>query len=373
MTGLTIDGLRKSYGDAVALDGVSLTLAQGEFVALLGPSGCGKTTTLRSVAGFVEPDAGEIRLGTSALTGLPPHRRNIGIVFQSYALFPHMTAEANVGFGLRMRDIPRADARKRVAAALDLVGLARFAARYPAELSGGQQQRVALARALVIEPEVLLLDEPLSNLDAGLRAEMRDEIAALTARLGVTTLFVTHDQAEALAMSDRVAVMDQGRIVEVADPETLADCPRTAFTARFLGGRTVLEGRVAHREGEPVFETRDGVDIPVPPVVADCAATHCILRAARLRLVSPECGAGVSARRPAVVESAVFLGETRQLIVRAGAERILVHASAEHAAPPVGAAVDLEIPGSAVRLLTDAATPHLPHPEHGDDAHGQNR
>jgi putative spermidine/putrescine transport system ATP-binding protein len=353
VTGLSIEGLRKTYGDAVALDGVSIALAQGEFVALLGPSGCGKTTTLRSVAGFVEPDAGEIRLGEAPLTGLPPFRRNIGIVFQSYALFPHMTAAGNVGFGLKMRNVSRAEADERVARALDLVGLGRLAGRYPAELSGGQQQRVALARALVIEPAVLLLDEPLSNLDAGLRAEMRDEIAALTARLGVTTLFVTHDQAEALAMSHRVAVMDQGRIVEVADPETLAETPQAAFTARFLGGRTVLEGAVSARDGQPVFVAPGGLEIPVPQRDASRAATHCVLRAGRLRLTPSGPPPDGAARIPVTVENAVFLGEARQITVRAGAARIMVHAPAEHAAPRKGEALHLEIPEAAVRLLAD--------------------
>jgi putative spermidine/putrescine transport system ATP-binding protein len=349
MTGLAIDSLRKSYGSAVALDGVSITLAPGEFVALLGPSGCGKTTTLRSVAGFVEPDSGTISLDGAPLTGLAPHRRNIGVVFQSYALFPHMTAAGNVGFGLKMRNVAKADMARRVEAALALVGLSRFADRYPSELSGGQQQRVALARALVIEPAVLLLDEPLSNLDAGLRAEMRDEIARLTDRLAVTTLFVTHDQAEALAMSDRVAVMDHGRIVEAAPPEQLAEAPAHAFTARFLGGRTVLEGRAEPGEGGPVFAIAGGPALPIADADAARRPTHLVLRAARLTLgASPG-----AAALPVTVEEAVFLGDTRQITVRAGEARITVHAPAEAPAPRPGAALTLAIPPEAMRLIAD--------------------
>jgi putative spermidine/putrescine transport system ATP-binding protein len=353
MTGLAIEKLRKTYGAAVALDGVSITLEPGEFVALLGPSGCGKTTTLRSVAGFVEPESGTISLDGRALTGLPPHKRNIGVVFQSYALFPHMTAAGNVGFGLKMRDVPKAEMARRVEAALAMVGLARFADRYPTELSGGQQQRVALARALVIEPAVLLLDEPLSNLDAGLRAEMRDEIARLTDRLGVTTLFVTHDQAEALAMSDRVAVMDHGRIVEAAAPEALAETPGRAFTARFLGGRTVLEGRAMRGEGGPVFAVAGGPALPVSEADAVLSPTHAVLRAARLSLGEP--GAGL----PVTVEDSVFLGDARQITVRAGQVRIAVLAAAGTPVPRPGEAAGLIVPPQALRLIRDDSAASL--------------
>ena len=349
MTGLAIEGLRKRYGAAVALDGVSIRLEPGEFVALLGPSGCGKTTTLRSVAGFVEPDSGTISLDGQPLTGLPPYRRNIGVVFQSYALFPHMTAAGNVAFGLRMRDVSKAEMARRVDAALALVGLSRFADRYPAELSGGQQQRVALARALVIEPAVLLLDEPLSNLDAGLRAEMRDEIARLTDRLAVTTLFVTHDQAEALAMADRVAVMDHGRIVEVAAPEVLAETPQAAFTARFLGGRTVLAGALHPGPDGPIFLLDDGTTLPVPPAEAVGAPTHAVLRAARLALGSPDAGV------PVRVVDSVFLGDARQITVQAGAARITVLSPAEAPAPQPGAEAGLIVPPQALRLIHDPA------------------
>ncbi|MFW5641372.1 MAG: ABC transporter ATP-binding protein [Roseicyclus sp.] len=353
MTELSVVNLRKTYGEAVALERVSITLREGEFVSLLGPSGCGKTTTLRAVAGFVEPDRGEILIGGTPVLGLPAHRRNIGVVFQSYALFPHMTVAGNVGFGLRMRNLPRAEAAPKVAAALDLVGLGHLSERYPAELSGGQQQRVALARALVIEPGVLLLDEPLSNLDARLRGEMRDEIKSVTDRLGVTTLFVTHDQAEALAMSDRVAVMKDGRIVEIGAPEALSEAPQTAFAAEFLGARTVLRGA----RDEAGFRLEGGAALPLP---ADGPPdpTHAVLRASRLRLAdaAPEDAPAL----PVEIARAVFVGDTRQVTVRAGEARILVHLPADIPAPRTGARAHLVMPDGALRFISDraAAAPH---------------
>jgi putative spermidine/putrescine transport system ATP-binding protein len=247
---LTLDGLSAVFGETRAVDAVSLDVRKGELLALLGPSGCGKTTTLRMVAGFVRPSAGRVVVAGREITSLAAHRRNMGVVFQSYALFPHLDVLDNVAFGLRMRGLSLAERRAKAAAALDMVSLAHLAGRYPSQLSGGQQQRVALARALVIEPSVLLLDEPLSNLDAHLRAEMRGEIRRLQQRLTITTLFVTHDQEEALAMSDRIAVMSAGRLVEVGTPQALCDHPRHAFTASFLGARTVVEGR--SRDG--IFE-----------------------------------------------------------------------------------------------------------------------
>lgn len=346
MSELAIRSLRKTYGETVALDDVSIVLAEGEFVSLLGPSGCGKTTTLRSVAGFVEPDSGEVSVGGTPLLSSPPYRRNIGVVFQSYALFPHMTVAANVGFGLKMRNVSRTEMTDRVTRALDLVGLSRLSDRYPTELSGGQQQRVALARALVIEPRVLLLDEPLSNLDARLRAEMRDEIKTVTDRIGITTLFVTHDQAEALAMSDRVAVMRDGRILEAAHPEELTERPRTAFTAQFLGGRTVLTGAVESAEGGPVFRLTGGPGLSLSPEVAATKPTHAVLRAGRLDLTE-------SGGLPVEVERAVFLGDSRQIEVRAGVARIRVHLPAERPSPPVGTKLHLTIPDGAIRFIHD--------------------
>jgi len=237
-----LKSLRKTFRSAVAVEEFDLDVDDGEFVALLGPSGCGKTTVLRMIAGITEPDRGEIRFGDRRVENLPPERRNVGLVFQSYALFPHMSVEANVGFGLKMRGLAGAGIRDRVKSALDLVDLAAMGGRYPRELSGGQQQRVALARALVIEPDVLLLDEPLSNLDAKLREQLREDIRALQRRLGMTAIYVTHDQAEALALADRVVLMNAGRIVEIGNPHDLYRSPRRRFTAEFLGRTNILRG-----------------------------------------------------------------------------------------------------------------------------------
>jgi len=245
MADLSLNGLSKHYGDFYAVREVSLTIADGEFLVLLGPSGCGKTTTLRMIAGFIEPSAGHVRLAGEDVTLLPPWKRNAGMVFQSYALFPHMTVAQNVAFGLEMRSVPKPELQKRVSEALALVRLEAYGARRPRELSGGQQQRVALARALVIRPSLLLLDEPLSNLDAKLREEMRVEIRDIQRRLGITTVFVTHDQVEALSMCDRVAVMGGGRLVQLGTPFEIYERPRDPFIADFVGRTNKLAGHVA--------------------------------------------------------------------------------------------------------------------------------
>ncbi len=236
--------VRKSFGQTVAVDGVSFDVAAGEFFSLLGPSGCGKTTTLRMLAGFERPDAGEILLNGERIDGLPPWERPLAMVFQSYALFPHLSVARNVAFGLERRKLPRAEIDDRVRSALELVRLdpSTFGSRSPRQLSGGQRQRVALARALVLEPPVLLLDEPLGALDRKLRKEMQGELRALNRKLGTTFVYVTHDQEEALAMSDRVAVMAEARIEQVGTPEEVYERPRTAFVAGFLGETNIFEG-----------------------------------------------------------------------------------------------------------------------------------
>jgi putative spermidine/putrescine transport system ATP-binding protein len=238
MTGaveVRLEELRRRYGAVVALDGLTLTLAPGELVALLGPSGCGKTTALRLVAGLEDADGGRVVVGDRDVTGLPANRRDVGMVFQAYSLFPHMTAHQNVAFGLRLRGVGGAERRRRAAEMLDLVGLATQANRYAHELSGGQQQRVALARALAIRPAVLLLDEPLSALDAKVRAQLRDEIRRVQLEVGITTLFVTHDQEEALAIADRVGVMREGRLEQLGTPTEVYARPATPFVAEFVG------------------------------------------------------------------------------------------------------------------------------------------
>jgi spermidine/putrescine ABC transporter ATP-binding subunit len=249
MADVVLQNVRKAYGGAVAVRNVDLQVAPGEFVTLLGPSGCGKTTCLRMVAGFVAPDAGQIVIGGRDVTGVPPHKRNTGMVFQSYALFPHKTIAANVAFGMKMRGVSRAEMDQRTREALQLVRLEQMAERYPSELSGGQKQRVALARAVVIRPQVLLLDEPLGALDLKLREELQVEIKRVQSALGITTLFVTHDQGEALGMSDRVAVMRDGEVVQVDAPHALYERPNSRYVANFVGRTNLMAVTVRSKSG----------------------------------------------------------------------------------------------------------------------------
>ncbi|KJV30144.1 MULTISPECIES: ABC transporter ATP-binding protein [unclassified Pantoea] len=249
-----LDGVLKRFGDAIALHKISLTIEEGEFITLLGPSGCGKTTLLNLMAGFAEADGGEIFIDGDLVTEIPPYQREIGIVFQNYALFPHMTVEKNVGYGLRMRGVPKAEIAERVEQALALVKLAGYGQRKPRELSGGQQQRVALARALVIRPKVLLLDEPFSALDKNLRLSMQVELKAIQRKLGVTTVFVTHDQGEALSMSDRVVVMSAGHVRQIGTPDDIYRRPQDPFVAGFVGDVNILPGHYAGRDSTAVIE-----------------------------------------------------------------------------------------------------------------------
>ncbi len=242
MAFLELENLSKAFGTYKAVDGLTLSVEKGEFVSLLGPSGCGKTTTLQMIAGFVEPSGGAIRLGGKDLLAVKPAKRGLGIVFQSYALFAHMTVAENVGFGLEMQGVAAAERMTRVGETLELVGLGAFTARFPRQLSGGQQQRVALARALVIRPQILLLDEPLSNLDAKLREGMQIELRQIQRTVGTTTILVTHDQAEAMALSDRIVVMNQGRAEQIAPPHEAYEKPATAFVANFLGKTNLVNG-----------------------------------------------------------------------------------------------------------------------------------
>ena len=252
MSDLMLEGVGKSFGDTVAVAELSFRVGQGELVAILGPSGCGKTTTLRMIAGFERPDRGRILIDGYDVTDAPPQRRDIGVVFQSYALFPHMTVAQNVAFGLEMRRMARVEIDKAIAAVLALVRLDQLGARYPHQLSGGQQQRVALARALAIRPRLLLLDEPLSNLDAKLRDDMREEIRRIQREVGITAVFVTHDQAEAFALADRIAVMDHGRLQQIADPESVYRRPANATVGSFIGQTNVWDGSVVAVEGDRV-------------------------------------------------------------------------------------------------------------------------
>ncbi|CUX70136.1 MULTISPECIES: ABC transporter ATP-binding protein [Agrobacterium] len=259
---LVLTGVQKAYAATVAVRDLDLRVAAGELVALLGPSGCGKTTTLRMVAGFEHPDAGSITIGGNEISALPPHRRNLGMVFQNYSLFPHRTVAENIGFGLKMAGLARAEKDRRVAEMLDLIQLPGRKDMYPAQLSGGQQQRVALGRSLVVNPKVLLLDEPLGALDKSLRESMQFEIRSMQQRLGITTLLVTHDQEEALSMSDRVAVMNAGRILQIGSPTDIYDRPQSRFVAEFLGTSNIFEGKVS-ADGRFLIVAGNGGDRPI--------------------------------------------------------------------------------------------------------------
>jgi putative spermidine/putrescine transport system ATP-binding protein len=316
---LELESLSKHFGHTVAVREVSLSVGDGEFVVLLGPSGCGKTTTLRMIAGFVTPTGGRVRLGSADVTALPPWKRNTGMVFQSYALFPHLTVAQNVAFGLEMRTVPKSQIAPRVAEALRLVRLDRLGERLPRQLSGGQQQRVALARALVIRPDVLLLDEPLSNLDAKLRETVRVEIRELQRQLGITTVMVTHDQEEALIMADRLVVMSDGAVRQVGTQQELYERPADRFVAGFVGRSNLLPGSVV---GPGRFETAGGIAIactangaPGPAVVA--------LRPERL-VLGPE-ATSLANRVSGSVELVAYLGASIDVHVRLpSGDRIVV-------------------------------------------------
>ena len=351
MARLELLGLAKRYGDHAAVDRVSLDVADGEFVVLLGPSGCGKTTTLRMVAGFVPPDEGRIRIGAVDVTVLPPWRRNTGLVFQSYALFPHLTVGANVAFGLEMRKLPRAEIAARTAEALRLVRLDGLAERLPRQLSGGQQQRVALARALAVRPDVLLLDEPLSNLDAKLRETVRIEIRELQRELGLTTLMVTHDQEEALTVADRLVVMADGRIRQIGSQRDLYERPADRFVASFVGRSTFLDGRMV-APGE--FESLGGLRL-LCAVAGGAGASALALRPERLTLG----GSGLDNRLPGRVEFVSYLGAVTEVHVRLSpADRVVVQVPNRGGAatPAVGEAVEVGWPRDAGMVFAGSGT-----------------
>ena len=308
MSDLRLEGLAKSYGATVAVEAVDLEVGHGEFVSLLGPSGCGKTTILRMIAGLIEPTAGRIRLAGEDITAKPVHKRNLGYVFQSYALFPHMSVAENVAFGLRRRGRAEAEIESRVARALELVHLHGLGERLPRALSGGQQQRVALARAIVTEPTVLLLDEPLSNLDALLRDAMRVELKRLQQELGITTIFVTHDQAEALTLSDRIAVLNKGRLEQMGAPREIYHRPATPFVAGFIGRSNFLRGRVAGAE----LRLDQGGAVALPRHdLADGTRALVALRQESIRLLADPAGG-----LPGTVQLQSFAGAVTQYVVR---------------------------------------------------------
>jgi putative spermidine/putrescine transport system ATP-binding protein len=313
---LRLSDLCKHYSGsrAAAVNGISLEVTAGEFVSLLGASGSGKTTTLMMIAGFTAPDRGQIWLGEQPIHHLPPEKRGVGVVFQNYALFPHMTAFRNVAFPLNMRRLAKGEVRQRAEAALDRVGLSGLGHRFPSQLSGGQQQRVALARAIVFEPSLLLMDEPLGALDRGLREQMKGEIRRLHQELGITILYVTHDQEEALTLSDRVALMHAGRIIQIGSSADLYERPTDAFVARFIGEGTLVEGTVEDNiDGKIVLRPRNGPPLQGTGSLAKGAAAVLLLRPEKLSVTSadPACGG-----LPAQVEDLVYVGEVTRIVLR---------------------------------------------------------
>ncbi len=351
---LELSGVRKTFGGTVALDDVSLRIAGGEFVTLLGPSGCGKTTALKCIAGLTSPTAGEIRLDGRPIDHLPPEKRGFGMVFQNYALFPHLTVAKNIAFGLELRRLPKAEIRTRVREALALVQLDpdTFADRYPRELSGGQQQRLALARAVVLEPRVLLLDEPLSNLDAKLRADMRLELRRLHGHLRLTSIYVTHDQAEALSLSDRVVVMREGRIEQVGTPEAIYHRPASLFVADFLGFKNRLPVRVEAADGTWVRVVAPGLRLtaeaaPAAGLPLGAEAVACF-RPEAVRIAS---GGGWAFE--ATVELVEFLGQEYEAEARiradgAPGQRVLLRTPEPLAA---GRTLRLDVPADRVAVF----------------------
>jgi iron(III) transport system ATP-binding protein len=352
VSSVELRGLTKRFGSQTVLDRVSLTVPHGQLICLLGPSGCGKTTALRLIAGFMEPTEGEIALGerivSSPARTLPPEQRNVSMVFQSYALWPHMTVAENVAYGLKLRKLDRAAIAAKVAAILSTTRLGPLAERYPAELSGGQQQRVSLARALVVEPETLLLDEPLSNLDANLREEMRFEVRRLHDAYRYTTIYVTHDQSEAMTTADLIAVMNAGRVEQLGTPQQVYDTPRSEFVARFLGGSNILRGKAL--DASRVAFAGTAVDCSGGPLVVGADVAMSIRQHdVAISADQPATGAG-SAVEGTVVRN-VFLGATRDYVVEARDGTQLRITAPPHVDLVQGSEVWLTLPADRCRVL----------------------
>jgi iron(III) transport system ATP-binding protein len=319
---VAIESVNLSYGDNHVLKNVNLAIEPGEFFAFLGPSGCGKTTLLRLIAGFNQADTGRVLIGGKDISALPPWKRDVGMVFQSYALWPHMTVRRNVAFGLEERGVARAEIERRVGVALDLVGLGHLGDRRPSQLSGGQQQRVAVARTVAVEPKVLLLDEPLSNLDAKLRVQVRRELRDLQQRLGLTTIFVTHDQEEANTICDRIAVMNEGIVQQVGTPMELYERPANLFVANFLGTANILAGEVIGSGSERHFAIDGGIRVPIAPGATIPAGARLVFRPQHAGLTGPEASSADGLALPCIIAHREFLGASVRYGVRFGTTEI---------------------------------------------------
>jgi putative spermidine/putrescine transport system ATP-binding protein len=342
-----LQGVERHFRETTALAGLDLELAPGEFVALLGPSGCGKTTALRILGGFDRPDVGSVLVDGRDVTKVPAHKRDMGMVFQAYSLFPNMSVSQNVAFGLRMRGRSKADRLERAAELLELVGLGDVGDRYAHQLSGGQQQRVAIARALAIEPQVLLLDEPLSALDARVRVQLRAEIRAIQKRLGITTLFVTHDQSEALSMADRVGVMRDGRLEQIDTPENVYRHPATGFVAEFVGAMNRVPGRIG--EAGEVVVLGQRMPLLEPGRFEPGTAVDAMLRPEALQ-VSPDAGG------QGEIRERTFLGSSVRLRVAVdGGRDVLVESSSHGADLPLGARVELKVVADQIAVVAAEA------------------
>ncbi|MAY61015.1 MAG: polyamine ABC transporter ATP-binding protein [Rhizobiales bacterium] len=322
MSTVKLTDIEKRFGDYVAVHRMSLEMPEGGFVTLLGPSGCGKTTTLRMIAGLLDPTEGEIEIGGKRVNDVPIHKRNLGLVFQNYALFPHKSVADNIAFGLKYRGVGKSDMARKVKDALELVQLPHVGERYPRELSGGQQQRIALARAIVIEPDVLLLDEPLSALDANLREDMRVELKRIQERIGVTTVFVTHDQSEALALSDQIVVMSAGKVEQMGAPEEVYNTPASEFVAKFLGASNIVEAQCTGRDGSSmVLETPDLGRFTLPadrgPKVTGPGPVKLVLRAEKIALSATK-PANDDVSHGARVETVDYQGQAARYFIRLG-------------------------------------------------------
>jgi len=332
MVGVKFRGVTRFYGETMAVDDVSFEVGKGELFFLLGPSGCGKTTILRMIAGFLKPDSGTIDFDDRPIDDVPPHRRNTGMVFQNYALWPHMTVAENVAYGLRERNVSRQEREMRLTEALQTVRMPAFRDRMPNQLSGGQQQRIALARALVIEPDVVLLDEPLSNLDARLRLEMRDEIRRIHDETGITMIYVTHDQKEALSMAERMAVMSMGHVEQVGDPRTVYRRPENRFVAEFVGEANMIDGKLLSlQDGVGVVETALG------KLEARATTASPEVGRAVVCMVRPECLLPGEAERneiTALMQSSVYLGDVEQRLLSAGGIELRQVRANPSATPP---------------------------------------